>query len=150
MQEQLAVEISNVLATNQTITFLRIGGHRYGCAGASALCRALLRNTTLTELSLAVRLLLLLRICSPRTTLLMVKLSLAHVITCHTQSSDIRDEGARAIAELLSVNTTLQTLSLFGNHIGLAGIVPLSEAIAKTTTLKCLSFGVRCSAHKPV
>ena len=54
---------------------------------------------------------------------------------------EIGDEGAKALAEALKVNKTVETLLLGGCGIGDDGVAALAEALRSNTSLKSLSLG---------
>jgi len=53
----------------------------------------------------------------------------------------IGDSGATAMAEMLAVNSTLQTLSLQLNSIGSLGATALAKALASNHTLRGVCDG---------
>ena len=56
----------------------------------------------------------------------------------YLRGNNIRDDGAKVIADALKDNTTLTTLDLGRNHIGVDGAKALGEALKKNTTLTTL------------
>ena len=60
------------------------------------------------------------------------------------------DDGARAIANALRVNSTLQTLDLFSNDIGADGTRAIAELLRVNTTLQSLDLGRNCMGDDEV
>lgn len=55
-------------------------------------------------------------------------------------SNNINDAGAKALAEMLKGNTTLESLELNSNGIEYDGAVAIAEAIVENTSLKVLAL----------
>lgn len=52
----------------------------------------------------------------------------------------MKDDGAKDVARLLHINTTITDLTISGNHIGLSGWRIISSALEQNKTLKSLSL----------
>ena len=68
-------------------------------------------------------------------------LSVLNVTTLNLNSNDIGPEGAKAIAETLTKNTSLTALYIGNNQIGLAGAKALAKALEENTSLTELYLG---------
>ncbi|RUP49916.1 hypothetical protein BC936DRAFT_140982 [Jimgerdemannia flammicorona] len=101
--------------------------------GASTLAEALKMNTSLQNLNLAVH-------------ILCTHVGDLHGRNHYEQSSSkgntISEKGARALAEALKMNTSLQTLNLSTNAIGGNGASALAEALKINTSLQDLDLGL--------
>jgi hypothetical protein len=54
--------------------------------------------------------------------------------------TEIGDEGARSIAEMLRVNSSLQMINLHHNYIGADGIGAIVEALEFNSSLQEIGF----------
>ena len=130
-----AIALAEVLGKNKLLRTLDIGGnYNMGLEGIKAFAKALITNTTLTELNLSDNkisdeggkaLAEALKINTTLTTLIILK-------------NFISNEGAKAIAEVLKTNTTLTKIDLGENHIGVEGVDALVNALKRNTTLTTL------------
>lgn len=59
-------------------------------------------------------------------------------LLCSLRYNQIGDQGANAVAEVLTVNTCLEVLNLNGNSIRAAGASSLTDALRKNRTLTTL------------
>jgi len=139
--------LAGALAANTTLRELWLRENSIGAAGGAALAKALTVNHTLTW------------VCAgqPRDggcdphdqwsacELAMVcALSALLVGTCVQLilfKNKIGDSGATAMAEMLAVNSTLQTLELQFNSIGSPGASVLAKALASNHTLTAVCDG---------
>ena len=53
----------------------------------------------------------------------------------------MEDASASALAEALTVNTSLTWLDLFGNNIGNSGVISIAEALKRNSTLTHVYMG---------
>ncbi|KAF0347911.1 Protein NLRC3 [Gigaspora margarita] len=140
--------IAEVLCKN-ILTSLDLRGDNIGFEEAKILTEALRENTTLTSLSLS------LSENGENTTLTSSNHSLRENSTLTSLNLSLRDnttltslslcnnqlgtEGVKVLAEILSVNYTLTSLTL-GGEIKIDGIKALSETLYTNTTLTSLSL----------
>ena len=129
--EDGAVILAHAMATNSTVTYLRLFYNGIGDSGAAALAKAVEINSTLTELDLCVNGIgdsgaaALAKAVEINSTL--TELDLSH--------NGIGDSGAAALAKAVGINSTLTHLHLSGNGIGDSGAAALAKAVGINSTL---------------
>jgi len=139
--------LAGALAANATLRVLQLWNNSIGAAGGTALAKALTVNHTLTN------------VCAgqfrdggcdpyirwPACELVMVCALSALLVGICVQlglhQNKIGDSGATAMAEMLAVNSTLQSLSLPSNSIGSHGASALAKALASNRTLTAACGG---------
>lgn len=61
-------------------------------------------------------------------------------MSLNLSGNNINDVGAQALAEMLKINTTLESLELNCNGIEYDGAVALAESLVENTSLKVLAL----------
>jgi Ran GTPase-activating protein (RanGAP) involved in mRNA processing and transport len=123
-------QIAAELATNRTLTTLRIGSSQISVDGVLALARALTQNSTLSQLTLTE--------CQIGS---VGAQALAEALKQNTSlrsltlwNGGIDETGASAIATVLHENTTLKSVNLGDNRIGDIGVSAIAMTLNKSVT----------------
>ena len=129
--EDGAVILAHAMATNSTVTHLRLSNNGVGDSGAAALAKAVEINSTLTELDLSDN-----RIGDSGAAALAKAVEINSTLTeLDLSHNRIGDSGAAALAKAVEINSTLTELNLLGNEIGESGAAALAKAVEINSTL---------------
>ncbi|XP_068700150.1 uncharacterized protein [Montipora foliosa] len=129
--EDGAVILAHAMATNSTVTYLRLFYNGIGDSGAAALAKAVEINSTLTHLFLSSN-----RIGDSGAAALAKAVEINSTLTHLLLSSNgIGDSGAAALAKAVEINSTLTHLFLSSNGIGYSGAAALAKAVEINSTL---------------
>ena len=154
-----AAALSEALKVNSTLTTINLYGNSIGHEGAAALSKALKANSTLTTMDLrgntcgleASVALLKWAGAKPGRTVQLDDLDKIHqlvlaeggddgVATLHLSSCKLVDGDAKWLGTLLTSNTVITRLSLYGNSIGSEGVAALSKALKVNSTLTTMDL----------
>jgi len=165
--------LAKALRHDRTVSALSLAGNHLGDSGADILSAALLQNIYLARLSLARNSISAVgveglaavlaqdrlvkldlhgnHIRSEGLTCLASSLSKNHsLIDLNVSSNEIGDDGAQALAAVISEETPcLVTLNLAGNQIASGGSDALSEAFERSSTLASLKLEDQCLTKQP-
>jgi Ran GTPase-activating protein (RanGAP) involved in mRNA processing and transport len=129
-------EIAHELATNTTLTYLKLNENAIGDNGARAIANALTKNRTLGSIDLRGNSIG----DAGAVAIAMALLQSTSLKTLYLQSNGIGPAGAIALSETLRTNTCLQVLGLGQNIIGENGTEALAGALATNQSLVDLSL----------
>ena len=128
--------IAHTMATNSTVTMLRLSHNLIGNSGAAALAKAAEINSTLTVLNLSYN-----GIGDSGAAALAKAVEINSTLTVLNLSyNGIGDSGAAALAKAVEINSALTKLNLSWNGIGESGAASLAKAVEINSTLTELNL----------
>ncbi len=131
--------VTDALAQNQAVVSLLLGTDGIGNAGAADVARLAERNPTIEVLYLGCN-----RISAEGVAPLADVLSAAasSVTGLWLKRNPLGAEGAKRLAEMLKINTSLRTLDLVNTRLGYDGLAALAEALTHSNnTIERLYLG---------
>jgi Ran GTPase-activating protein (RanGAP) involved in mRNA processing and transport len=131
-----AEELGAALAHNTSLRELRLNRCMFGARGLRCITEALSTNTVFERLTILCNDLEIGNNCGELLADLLVSTSSLRHLTLNTRSRSFGEVGARAIADALKVNTTLEGLYISGNEIGDAGAAALAGGLAVNSSLR--------------
>ncbi|XP_068734578.1 NLR family CARD domain-containing protein 3-like [Montipora capricornis] len=129
-----AAALAKAVEINSTLTVLNLSYNGIGDSGAAALAKAVEINSTLTELGLSYN-----AIGDLGAAALAKAVEINSTMTeLHLGSNELSDSGVAALAKAVEINSTLTELHLNSNKIGDSGATALAHAMATNSTVTVL------------